>query len=133
MQYLRSSYYFPIGTSPKVHMFICKLIKGTVRKAQRTRGILQAIRPHYCLLRQRTSRANQNPCIDFNTLYTNVEFRRVQPVDYKLFQVADLICTLELLKLKCENSGLSASETAFYGSARDLREKYIKPLDGKKL
>lgn len=69
----------------------------------------------------------------FNALYANVEFRRVQPVDYKLFQTADLICTVELLKLKCENAGLSASETAFFESARNLKRKYIKPLDGKKL
>ncbi len=25
----------------------------------------------------------------FNTLYAHVEFRKVKPVDYKLFQVAD--------------------------------------------
>ena len=33
----------------------------------------------------------------FNVLYPNVEFRKVRPVDYRLFQVADLICTMELL------------------------------------
>ena len=36
----------------------------------------------------------------FNTLYTHVEFRKVKPVDYKLFQIADLICTMELLAQK---------------------------------
>ncbi|MCM1160667.1 MAG: DUF3800 domain-containing protein [Roseburia sp.] len=36
----------------------------------------------------------------FNTLYAHVEFRKVKPVDYKLFQVADLICTMELLAEK---------------------------------
>lgn len=30
----------------------------------------------------------------FSTLYTHVEFRKVKPVDYKLFQIADLICTI---------------------------------------
>lgn len=39
----------------------------------------------------------------FSTLYTHVEFRKVKPVDYKLFQVADLICTMELLAEKAEN------------------------------
>lgn len=36
----------------------------------------------------------------FSTLYTHVDFRRVQPIDYKLFQVADLVCTMELLAKK---------------------------------
>ena len=36
----------------------------------------------------------------FNVLYTDVEFRKVKPVDYKLFQVADLVCTMELLSEK---------------------------------
>lgn len=69
----------------------------------------------------------------FNTLYTNVEFRRVRPADYKLFQTADLICTTELLKLKCENAGLSTSELTFFGSARDLKKLFIKPLEEKRL
>lgn len=33
----------------------------------------------------------------FSTLYAHVEFRKVKPIDYKLFQIADLICTMELL------------------------------------
>ena len=39
----------------------------------------------------------------FSTLYTHVEFRKVKPVDYKLFQIADLICTMELLSEKAES------------------------------
>ena len=35
----------------------------------------------------------------FSALFNNVELRKVQPADYKLFQVADLICSLELLNL----------------------------------
>ena len=38
----------------------------------------------------------------FNTYFSSVEFRKVAPVQYKLFQVADLICTMELLKEKAE-------------------------------
>ena len=30
----------------------------------------------------------------FTNLFSNVEFRKVQPAEYKLFQVADLICTI---------------------------------------
>ena len=46
----------------------------------------------------------------FSVLLPQVEFKRVLPIDYKLFQVADLICTMHLVKLKLEDSGLSKSE-----------------------
>ena len=38
----------------------------------------------------------------------NYEFKKeVQPGSYRLFQVADLICTLELLRIKTERGQLS--------------------------
>ncbi len=43
----------------------------------------------------------------FNALLENVEFKKVIPADYRLFQVADLICTLKLAELKMENHILS--------------------------
>ena len=64
----------------------------------------------------------------FNALFSEVEFRKVSPVDYKLFQSADLVCTLELLKLKSEGAGLSASEKAFFVNERNLKKNYLKPL-----
>lgn len=39
----------------------------------------------------------------FNALLENVEFRKVTPADYRLFQVADLICSLKLVELKAED------------------------------
>ena len=69
----------------------------------------------------------------FNVLYTDVEFRKVKPVDYKLFQVADLVCTMELLSEKAENRAFSKSETEFFCSIRDFRKNYLKPLQKKKL
>lgn len=33
----------------------------------------------------------------FYSLFSNVEFRKVRPKDYKLFQVADLVCAMEPL------------------------------------
>lgn len=62
----------------------------------------------------------------FSTLYTNVEFRRVEPVNYKLFQVADLVCTMELLAEKAENNALSKSEQDFFGNVRDFKKEYLK-------
>lgn len=69
----------------------------------------------------------------FNTLFSCAEFRKVRPVDYKLFQVADLICTIELLALKAESNSFSQSEKEFFSSARDFKKNYRKPLLKKSL
>lgn len=69
----------------------------------------------------------------FSALYTNVEFRRVKPVDYKLFQVADMVCTLELLAEKAEGNGFTRSELEFFDTPRDFRKNYLKGFRAKKL
>ena len=57
------------------------------------------------------------------------DYRVVRPYDYKLFQTADLICTLTLIKHKKENGkDLSSSERIFFGSYRKLRINYLKHL-----
>lgn len=67
----------------------------------------------------------------FNALLNNVEFRKVLPSEYKLFQVADLCCTFELIRLKLENAELSNSEKKFFGPKANLKKSYLKPLDKK--
>lgn len=67
----------------------------------------------------------------FNALLPNPLFRKVMPAEYKLFQAADLLCTIELVKLKIKNNLLSKSETVFFGNIRDLKKNYIKPLSRK--
>jgi len=69
----------------------------------------------------------------FTTLFTNVELRKVQPADYKLFQVADLICTLELTKDKADKNELSNSEKEFFGSAKIFKKNIYKQIEKKKL
>lgn len=69
----------------------------------------------------------------FNALLENVEFRKVMPADYRLFQVADLICTLKLTELKMENHQLSKSEVFFFNDERTLKKNYLKPLSKKEL
>ena len=66
----------------------------------------------------------------FSTLYTHVEFRKVKPVDYKLFQVADLICTTELLE---EKATFSRSELEFFSNKRDFRKNFLKTIRKKHL
>lgn len=65
----------------------------------------------------------------FSILLTNVEFRKAYPADYRLFQVADLLCTMELIKRKHETHSLSRSEQIFFGSVRDLKKNYLRPLE----
>lgn len=67
----------------------------------------------------------------FNALLPNPIFRKVMPTDYKLFQVADLLCSLKLIQLKMDNNMFSKSEKAFFGSMRDLRKNYLKPVSKK--
>ncbi len=67
----------------------------------------------------------------FNSLFNNVEFRKVSPIDYKLFQVADLICTMELLEEKTVNKTFTHSELEFFHSERDFRKNYYKWISKK--
>ena len=67
----------------------------------------------------------------FHALFQNVEHREAKPAAYRLQQVADVICTLELASLKAERKCLSKSECSFFKSARDLKKDYIKPLERK--
>lgn len=65
----------------------------------------------------------------FNTLFSDVNYRKVMPIDYKLFQVADLICTLMLLKEK--RGSFSKSELQFFKNERDFNKNYLKPIEKK--
>ena len=69
----------------------------------------------------------------FCSLFINVEFRRIQPEDYRLSQVADLICTLELLAHKYTNNCFSQSEMAFFDSPRNFYRNYYRQIVAKKL
>lgn len=59
-----------------------------------------------------------------------VEFATdVSPERYRLFQVADVICTLELAKAKLSTSGtISESEERFFGGIKNFKKNYLKPL-----
>ena len=56
------------------------------------------------------------------------EARIIMPKDYKLFQAADLICTLQLLSLKAERGELSHSELLLFHNVRDLKKQFLKPI-----
>ena len=65
------------------------------------------------------------------TELSNYDVRRVFPWEYKLFQVADLICTLKLTEKKVERQGMSRSEQYIFYSKRDLYKDFLKPISRK--
>lgn len=54
------------------------------------------------------------------------------PKDYKLFQIADLICSMELIRLKLEANNLSHSEEIFFGNSYDLKRNYLRIIQKKR-
>lgn len=66
----------------------------------------------------------------FNALFSNVEFRLAYPKDYRLSQVADLICTIEMLADKTE---FTVSETEFFQSRRAFKLNILKDIKKKRL
>ena len=55
----------------------------------------------------------------------NVEFRRnVSPAQYRLFQIADMITTFELINLKRGRGSNSKSEIQFFGSMHAFNKNY---------
>ena len=66
------------------------------------------------------------------TELADYDVRKVMPNDYKLFQVADLICTLELLEQKIQDGEMSKSEQLLFHSKRDLKKDFIKGIHKKR-
>lgn len=67
----------------------------------------------------------------FNVL-VDADIRRVTPSDYRLFQAADMACTLELLDQKYRTSSLSASEIEFFRGKRNLCKNNLKTAYAKR-
>ena len=63
------------------------------------------------------------------TELASYDVRKAIPSDYRLFQVADLICTLELLKIKvAEGKSLTRSEELIFHKKRDLKKDFFKGI-----
>ena len=67
----------------------------------------------------------------FTALFNNVEFKKAMQKDYKMLQVADLVCTATLTELKMKNKALSRSERKVLGTDRDINKELLKPLKKK--
>lgn len=64
----------------------------------------------------------------FTVLLPSVEPKRVRPSDYRLFQVADFVCTMKLLELKMGTHSLSKSELFFFGGEDSLKKEFLDKL-----
>jgi hypothetical protein len=64
-----------------------------------------------------------------------VEFvQNVRPTKYRLFQLADLVCTLHLMELKIKNGiTLTCSENRFFGGPRDFQRNILKRIKRKEI
>ena len=69
----------------------------------------------------------------FTTRFSNVIFKDKEIQSYRLAQVADLICTLELLHHKQIDGSFSKSENYFFGSMNRFNNNYYKTIIKKKL
>lgn len=61
-------------------------------------------------------------------------YRRASPLDYRLSQVADYICTIELTALKFDAGETTATDEAFFGlAAPKFKRDYLKKVRSKLL
>jgi hypothetical protein len=68
----------------------------------------------------------------FNAVLKNVEFKKAIPAKHKLFQAADMLCTLELLSEKARRKLLSKSELTCFSSERALHKSYLRAIHKKR-
>lgn len=66
-------------------------------------------------------------------LLNNTEFRRVEQPKYKLLQMADFVCYLNLLKIKQQEKRLSVIERKFFYKPSELNKTFLKSLNKKTL
>ena len=62
-----------------------------------------------------------------------VVYKDCSPVDFRLQQVADFICEIELAAIKYEKSEIGRTEKIFFGTLRDFKKNYLKKLRNKRL
>lgn len=68
-----------------------------------------------------------------SVLFHDVEFRKAEPQKYRLLQVADFVCSLELLKIKRDEKRLSKSEEKFFYKPQELKKPFLESLEEKRL
>ena len=84
---------------------------------------------------QKTVTKMLSAAFDRNRLGVDVVFSQgVEHSKYKMLQVADLICTLELMALRIKDgTGLNIAEKRFFGNPRILRRNIFKIIEHKRI
>ena len=58
----------------------------------------------------------------------------VKPTRYRLFQIADLVCSLHLIELRLANGlPMTPSEMRFFGGPRDFKRNILRKIKVKEL
>ena len=60
--------------------------------------------------------------------FDNYDIRKVMPVDYRLFQVADMLCSFAVINERAKKRGLSSSEKCVLHSYSDFKKDFLKDL-----
>ena len=66
--------------------------------------------------------------IDYELSKEAVLYRKAYPEDYRLFQVADFLCTIELTAVKFANGEPTNSDTKMFGSVQTFKRNYLKQV-----
>lgn len=67
----------------------------------------------------------------FTKLFQNSEIKKALQKDYKMLQVADLVCTAELTELKMKAHTLSRSERRLLGDDKSIKKNFLRPIKKK--
>ena len=62
-----------------------------------------------------------------------ITYRDCSPTDFRLQQIADFICEIELAAIKHETNEVGRTERIFFGTNRDFKKNYLKKLRKKRL
>ncbi|MDR0874887.1 MAG: hypothetical protein LBN12_01610 [Clostridiales Family XIII bacterium] len=68
----------------------------------------------------------------FGAILNNVKFKKVSPREKKLFQVADMCCTIETLAMKAERNAFTKSEKVFFLSVKQFKKTYLSAFQQKR-
>lgn len=67
----------------------------------------------------------------FTAMIPSTQIKKAMQKDYRMLQVADLVCTAALTELKMKAHTLSRSERHVLGTDRDINKNLLKPLQKK--
>ena len=65
--------------------------------------------------------------------FDKYDIRKVMPTDYRLFQVADMLCTFAVIDEKAKLRGLSVSEKYVLHSYANFKKDFLKDLKAKEV